>query len=65
MGIGTAATKVSVEKDLTCNITDGKWELTADMNESWEGNNKVPNPGIFGRGALGNSYLLIFENYYL
>lgn len=53
MGIGTAVTKVSVEKGLTCNITDGDWKLTADMNEKWGGNNEGPNPGMFGRGALG------------
>jgi uncharacterized OsmC-like protein len=54
MGIGTAVTKVRVKDGLTCDIEEGKWKLTADMNPKWGGNDAGPNPGIFGRGALGS-----------
>lgn len=54
MGIGTAITKVKVRDGLTCDIEEGGWKLTADMNPKWGGNDAGPNPGIFGRGALGS-----------
>ena len=54
MGKGTAVTKVRVRNGLTCDIEEGQWKLTADMNPKWGGNDEGPNPGIFGRGALGS-----------
>jgi uncharacterized OsmC-like protein len=54
MGIGTAVTKVKVKEGLTCEIIEGDWKLIADMSEKWGGNNLGPNPGVFGRGALGS-----------
>ena len=54
MGTGTAVTKVRVRDGLTCDIEEGGWKLTADMNPKWGGNDAGPNPGIFGRGALGS-----------
>ena len=54
MGIGTAVTSVKVNDGLTCEITEGDWKLTADMPEKWGGNDQGPNPGMFGRGALGS-----------
>jgi len=54
IGQGTAVTKVSVRESLTCEIEEGDWRLTADMSPKWGGNGAGPNPGIFGRGALGS-----------
>jgi uncharacterized OsmC-like protein len=54
MGIGTAITKVNVKEGLTCEISEGDWKLIADMPDKWGGNNLGPNPGFFGRGALGS-----------
>jgi len=54
MGKGTAITKVKATDGLTCEITEGPWTLFADMTPKWGGNDKGPNPGFFGRGALGS-----------
>jgi uncharacterized OsmC-like protein len=54
IGKGTAVTKVRVRNGLTCEIEEGKWKMVADMNPKWGGNDQGPNPGIFGRGALGS-----------
>ena len=54
LGIGTAITKIKVKDGLTCDIEEGPWKLTADMNSKWGGHDAGPNPGVFGRGALGS-----------
>ena len=54
VGKGTAVTKVKVKNGLTCEIKEGTWKMVADMNPKWGGNDQGPNPGIFGRGALGS-----------
>ena len=54
IGQGTAVTKVRVREGLTCDIEEGSWQLTADMNPKWGGNAKGPTPGTFGRAALGS-----------
>lgn len=54
IGRGTAVTKVRVRDGLTCDIQEGAWQLVADMNEKNGGNGIGPNPGTYGRGALGS-----------
>ncbi len=54
IGQGTAVTRVRLREGLTCDIEDGAWKLTADMGEKAGGNNAGPDPGIFGRAALGS-----------
>jgi len=54
IGKGTAVTKVKIKNGLTCQIEEGTWKLVADMNPKWGGNDEGPNPGIYGRGALGS-----------
>jgi len=54
IGKGTAVTKVKIKNGLTCEIEEGTWKMVADMNPKWGGNDQGPNPGIFGRGALGS-----------
>ena len=54
IGQGTAVTKVRVQNGLTCEIEEGSWKFVADMAEKHGGNNKGPNPGIYGRAALGS-----------
>jgi uncharacterized OsmC-like protein len=51
---GTAVTKVRTRDGLTCDIEEGAWRMTADMNPKWGGNGEGPTPGTFGRGALGS-----------
>src|SRR5688500_167166 len=53
-GQGTAVTKVRLVDGLACEIEEGPWKLTADMSEKSGGKNSAPNPGIFGRAALGS-----------
>jgi uncharacterized OsmC-like protein len=54
VGKGTAVTKVKVTDGLTCEIEEGPWKMIADMPPKWGGNDKGPNPGFWGRGALGS-----------
>src|SRR2546425_12473649 len=51
---GTAVTKVRLREGLTCEVEEGKWRLTADLGEKSGGSDRGPNPGIFGRAALGS-----------
>jgi len=54
IGQGTAVTRVLVREGMTCEIEDGAWKLVADMAEKHGGNNEGPNPGVYGRAALGS-----------
>jgi uncharacterized OsmC-like protein len=60
IGQGTAVTKVRVRDGLTCDIEEGPWKLVADMNEKWGGNGEGPNPGTYGRGALGSCLAIAY-----
>lgn len=53
-GKGTAVTKVVWRHGLTCDVSDGPWKLVAGMSDKYGGDNAGPNPGVFGRTALGS-----------
>ena len=46
----------------TCEVTEGKWSLTADLSEKIGGNGLGPDSGVLGRAAFGScaaaSYVL-------
>jgi uncharacterized OsmC-like protein len=54
VGQGTAVTKVRLRDGLTCEIQEGPWTLVAGMTEKYGGTNDGPNPGVYGRAALGS-----------
>lgn len=54
VGKGTAVTKVRLRDGLACDIQEGPWTLVAGMTEKYGGANEGPNPGVYGRAALGS-----------
>ena len=54
VGQGTAVTKVRLRHGLACDVEEGAWRLTVGMSEKSGGSNAGPNPGIYGRAALGS-----------
>ena len=54
IGQGTAITNVRVRDGLTCDIEDGDWKMTVDMDKGSGGEAAGPDPGVFGRAALGS-----------
>src|SRR6266850_7522911 len=54
LGRGTAKTKVTLGDGLTCAVEDGKWKLTVDMSSKSGGDDRGPDPGVYGRAALGS-----------
>lgn len=54
-GIGrmTGTTKVTMPTGSKCEIDAGDWKFTCDLSEGSGGTNAGPDPGPFGRGALG------------
>ena len=54
LGLGTGISKAKVINGLSCEITEGKYKLNADMPESAGGNASGPTPGVYGRAALGS-----------
>jgi uncharacterized OsmC-like protein len=53
IGMGTASTKASIRSGVTCDIEDGGWKLVADESVGDGGAGLGPDPGVFGRAALG------------
>ena len=54
VGQGTAITKVTWREGLTCDVEEGPWRLVAGMTEKYGGSNAGPNPGVYGRAAVGS-----------
>lgn len=54
VGQGTAVTKVRWRHGLTCDAEEGPWKFTVGMTDKYGGDNAGPNPGVFGRTALGS-----------
>lgn len=54
VGQGTAVTKVKWRGGLTCDVEEGPWKLVVSMTEKYGGENAGPNPGVYGRTALGS-----------
>ena len=53
VGQGTALTRVQVYEGVRCEIEDGAWRLDCDMSEKSGGTGSGPDPGVYGRSALG------------
>ena len=54
VGQGTAITKVTWREGLTCDVEEGPWKLVVGMTEKYGGSNAGPNPGVYGRTAVGS-----------
>lgn len=54
VGQGTAITKVTLNPGLACEVEDGPWRFSVGMTEKYGGMNNGPNPGVYGRAALGS-----------
>jgi len=54
VGQGMAVTKVTLQPGLACAVEDGAWRFTVGMTEKYGGLNSGPNPGVYGRAALGS-----------
>ena len=54
VGQGTAITKVRIRDAVTAEIEDGGWKLIVDEGVRDGGNGEGPDPGVFGRAALGS-----------
>ncbi|MEZ4456485.1 MAG: OsmC family protein [Gemmatimonadales bacterium] len=53
VGQGTATTRVVLGPNLACEVSEGPWQFQVGMTEKYGGSNAGPNPGVFGRGAVG------------
>ena len=54
IGQGTAVTKVRIRDGCTADIEDGGWKMIADESVKDGGNGEGPDPGVYGRAALGS-----------
>ena len=54
VGQGTAVTKVTLHPGLACDVEDGPWRFNVGMTDKYGGQNTGPNPGVYGRAALGS-----------
>lgn len=62
LGKGTATTCVTLRLGSTaCEIEDGPWRLLADLDRSMGGEGGAPDPGVFGRAALGSCMVMGYE----
>jgi uncharacterized OsmC-like protein len=60
VGQGTAVTRVRLKPGLACDVEDGPWKFTVGMTEKYGGSNAGPNPGVYGRGAVGSCLAICY-----
>jgi uncharacterized OsmC-like protein len=60
VGQGTAVTRVRLKPGLACDVEDGPWKFTVGMTEKYGGTNAGPNPGVYGRGAVGSCLAICY-----
>jgi uncharacterized OsmC-like protein len=61
IGQGTAVTRVRLRPGLSCEVEDGPWHFAVGMTEKYGGTNAGPNPGVFGRGAVGSCIAIGYQ----
>ena len=54
VGQGTAVTRVTLRPGLSAEVEEGPWKFTVGMTKTYGGNEDGPNPGVYGRAALGS-----------
>ena len=54
IGQGTAVTRVRLRPGLACDVEEGAWHFKVGMTEKYGGTNEGPNPGVYGRAAVGS-----------
>src|SRR5689334_9793258 len=54
LGQGTAVTTVRLRPGLACDVEEGAHRFTVGMSAKYGGNEAGPNPGVYGRAALGS-----------
>jgi uncharacterized OsmC-like protein len=54
VGQGTARTRVTLRDGLRCDVQDGAWTLAVDASQKSGGDGSAPDPGVYGRTALGS-----------
>jgi uncharacterized OsmC-like protein len=60
-GLGTGVSRTRLRDGLTCEIEDGRWQLTADMPPQVGGGGLAPTPGVLGRAALGSCLAICYK----
>lgn len=60
LGLGTGISRTKITDGLSCEITEGKYKLVADMPESVGGNASGPTPGVYGRAAFGSCLAMAY-----
>jgi len=60
VGQGTARTRVTLRDGLTCDAEDGAWKLVVDASPKSGGDGRGPDPGVYGRTALGSCLAIAY-----
>jgi uncharacterized OsmC-like protein len=60
IGRGTATTRVRLVEGLACEIEDGRWTMNVDLSAKSGGTGGAPDPGVYGRGALGSCLAIAY-----
>jgi uncharacterized OsmC-like protein len=67
LGRISTSTCVRLNEGLVCEVEEGPWRLRVDMSEKSGGQGTAPNPGIYGRAALGSclaiGYRMLFARH--
>jgi len=53
-GQGTSVTRVTLRPGLSAEVEEGPWKFNVGMTSKYGGHDDAPNPGVYGRAALGS-----------
>jgi uncharacterized OsmC-like protein len=60
IGQGTSTTRVRLRPGLACDVEEGPWHFTVGMTDKYGGTNEGPNPGVYGRAAVGSCLAICY-----
>jgi uncharacterized OsmC-like protein len=60
-GQGTKSTRVRLRPGLECEVEDGPWKFAVGMGDAFGGTDQAPNPGVYGRAALGSCLAITYS----
>lgn len=63
LGQASAATRVRLGEDLSCEAEEGPWKLSVHASPKVGGDGLGPNPGVLGRAALGSCLAMSYARW--
>ncbi len=60
---GTATSRTTLKEGMVCDVEEGRWQVRLDISPKSGGTGSAPDPGVFGRAALGSCMAMTYQRW--